>query len=236
MAPLSPEQQRILRRRRKHERQAVVFGSLIAALALAGLGATAIYTGAMDAPFLAREFTSPPPEEVEAIPLPPCIPPETLPAAPETVTIRVYNATTRIGIAGQTADGLAQRGFVIAETANYPIEITTGARISFGEAGIAAAYTLAAHLEPGVAALVLDTRADGSVDLVLGSTWTQLIDVGAVTLDATSPLLPLPGCLPLEQARVLAVPGPTAAPVVPGTEEDSEGGDAPPEGDAATEG
>lgn len=236
MAPLTPEQQRALRRRRKHERQAVVFGSLIAALALAGLGATAIYTGAMDAPFLAREFTSPPPEEVDEIPLPPCIPEETLPLAPDTIAVRVYNATDRVGLAGQTAEGLTQRGFVIAETANYPVEITTGARIAFGEAGIAAAYTLAAHMDPGAPALVLDTRTDATVDLILGSTWSGLIDPATVTLDATSPLLPLTGCLPLGQARVLAVPGPTTAPEVPGNEEESEGGDAPADGDAATEG
>lgn len=231
---LTPEQQRALRRRRKHERQAVVFGSLLAALALAGLGATAIYTGAMDAPFLTREFTSPPPEEVDEIPLPPCIPDDTVPPAPETISVRVYNATDRVGLAGQAAAELTARGFVILETANYPVDITTGAWISFGEAGIAAAYALAAHIESGVPALVLDTRTDASVDLILGETWTTLLDVTAVSLDPALPMLPLDGCLPLDEARVLAVPGPTASPTVPGTEND--GGDAPVEGDAATEG
>lgn len=235
MASLTPEQQRAMRRRSKHERQAVVFGSLIAALALAGLGATAIYTGAMDAPFLAREFTSPSPEPVDEIPLPPCVPEETMPSAPETVTVRVYNGTDRVGLAGETAAGLTERGFVIAETANYPVEITTGARISFGEAGIAAAYTLAAHMDPGAPALVLDTRTDATVDLILGSTWAGLVDLEAVVIDASSPLVPLTGCVPLEQARLTAVPGPTASPE-PGTEEGSEGGEAPAEGDATTEG
>jgi hypothetical protein len=235
MAPLTPEQQRANRRRRKHERQAVVFGSLLAALALAGLGATAIYTGAMDASFLAREFTSPPPEDVVAIPLPPCIPDETLPPAPETISVRVYNATGRVGLAGQAAAELTARGFVVLETANYPVEITTGAWISFGESGIASAYALAAHIESGVPALVLDTRTDASVDLILGEGWDNLLDVTAVALDPTAPMFPLDGCLPLEEARVLAVPGPTASPeATPGSE--NEGGDAPAEGDAATEG
>ena len=235
MAPLSPDQQRVLRRRRKHERQAVVFGSLIAALALAGLGATAVYTGAMDAPFLSRDFTSPPPEDVDAIPLPPCIPDDTLPPAPETISVRVYNATDRAGLAGQAAAELTDRGFVILETANYPVEIPTGAWVSFGEAGIAAAYALAAQIEPGVPALVLDTRPDASVDLVLGGTWTTLLPAADVLLDPAQPMLPLEGCLPLEEARVIAVPGPTATPEEPaGTE--NEGGDAPTEGDAATEG
>ena len=235
MAPLTPEQQRAIRRRRKHERQAVVFGSLLAALALAGLGATAIYTGAMDAPFLAREFTSPPPEDVVEIPLPPCIPDETLPPAPETISLRVYNATDRVGLAGQAAAELTARGFVILETANYPVEIATGAWIAFGEAGIASAYALAAHIESGVPALVLDTRSDASVDLILGEGWSSLLEMTAVALDPVAPMLPLDGCLPLEEARVLAVPGPTASPeATPGTEND--GGDAPAEGDAATEG
>ena len=235
MAPLTPEQQRALRRRRKHERQAVVFGSLIAALALAGLGATAIYTGAMDAPFLSREFTSPPPEDVVAIPLPPCIPDDTLPPTSDTIAIRVYNATDRVGLAGQAAAELTARGFVILESANYPVEIATGAWISFGEAGIAGAYALAAHIEAGVPALVLDTRSDASIDLILGQTWTQLLPVADVILDPTLPMPAIEGCLPLEEARVLAVPGPTASPeATPGTE--NEGGDAPAEGDAATEG
>ena len=235
MSPLTPEHQRTLRRRRKHERQAVVFGSLIAALALAGLGATAIYTGAMDATFLTREFTSPPPEDVDVIPLPPCVPDDTLPPAPETITVRVYNATDRVGLAGQAAAELTARGFVILETANYPVEIPTGAWISFGEAGIAAAYELAAHIEPGVPALVLDTRPDATLDLVLGDTWTTLLPATEVLLDPAMPMIALEGCLPLEEARVLAVPGPTATPEEPaGTE--NEGGDAPAEGDAAPDG
>ena len=41
-----------------HERQAVVFGLLIAALAVVGLGALAVYTGAIDAPF-DRPLSSP---------------------------------------------------------------------------------------------------------------------------------------------------------------------------------
>jgi len=43
-----------------HERQAVIFGVLLAALALAGLGAAAMFTGSLNLPVFAREFAAEP--------------------------------------------------------------------------------------------------------------------------------------------------------------------------------
>lgn len=222
MPPLTPEQQRALRRRRQHERQAVIFGSLIATLALAGLGATAVYTGAMDVPFLAREFSTKTPSPTTALPSPPCPTEEMVPAGYETIEVRVYNASQRAGLAGSTADALASRGFIIVETANYPLAsgIDSGARIAFGEAGIEAAYTLRAQLEdPPV--MLLDTRPDASIDLILGSTFGGVLDESLVVLDPTSPLIGVSGCIPLEEARQAAVPGPTRSPT-PATEAPDE--------------
>lgn len=221
MAARTPEQQRLLRRRRRHERQAVVFGALIAALALAGLGATAIYTGAVDAPFLAREFTSPPAEVVPEIPDPPCPTDEMLPVAYEDVEVRVLNSTTTVGLASQTAQALVNRGFTVAGTGNYPAELPIQARISFGPEGLAAAYTLAAHL-PSVS-MILDTREDATVDLILGEAWSGLLPAGEVTLDPAEPLVGPASCVPLEE--VTPVPGPTT----PGDEDEG----AEPEDDAA---
>jgi hypothetical protein len=45
-----PDRARTLRRRHMHERQAVIFGVLLAGLALAGLGAAAVYTGTLAVP------------------------------------------------------------------------------------------------------------------------------------------------------------------------------------------
>lgn len=238
MAAPSPEAQRAIRRRRKHERQAVVFGSLIAVLALAGLGATAVYTGAMDAAFLSRDFTSPSPEAVVEIPDPPCPPEETLPPSYDTIEVTVYNASGRVGLAGRTANDLGDRGFVVLGTDNYPISIETAARISFGEAGIAAAYTLAAQMSS--VALIMDTREDATVDLVLGEDFIGLLDPSLIPLDPSAPLAGTDNCIPIEDARAVAVPGPTAAPDPDEETDDDEtdGGDASEEEgeDAATDG
>lgn len=230
MPALTPAQQRALRHRRQHERQAVVFGGLIAGMALAGLGATAIYTGALDVPFLQREFSSAPPETVDALPPPPCPTEEMLPVNHDTIQVRVYNASDRAGLASLTATELTARGFVLLETGNYPLTIATGAQIAFGEAGIAAAYTLAAHMENPD--LLLDTRADATVDVVLGETFSRLVDPSLIVLDPTSPLLPVFGCVPLEQARITALPGPTSPPTPTATPEE---GATEPEG-ATTDG
>ena len=236
MTAPSPDAQRALRRRRKHERQAVIFGSLIAALALAGLGATAVYTGAMEASFLSRDFTSPPPEAVVEIPDPPCPPDETLPPSYDTIEVTVYNASGRVGLAGQTANDLGERGFVVLGTDNYPIAIETAARISFGEAGIAAAYTLAAQMSS--VALIMDTREDATVDLVLGEDFIGLLDPSLIPLDPSMPLVGTDSCIPIEEARALAVPGPTAAPDPEDGDGETDGGDASEEEgeDAATDG
>ena len=134
MAGLTPQQQRVLHRRHKHERQAVVFGALIAALALAGLGATAIYTGAMDAPFLARDFTTPSPDAIPEDPKAPCPPADALPVALPSIQVRVLNSTGISGLAGTASTTLTAAGFVVLEVGNYPMKVTGGSRIQFGEA------------------------------------------------------------------------------------------------------
>ena len=204
--------ERVLRRRRKHERQAVVFGSLIAFQALAGLGATAVYTGAMEVPFLDREFTTPEPENTAPVfAAPPCVPPDTLPVAATTTQIRVLNGTSRVGLAGQTDLALKARGFVTIEVGNYlPVGVQGTARIRFGEQGVATAYTLAAHVPDPI--FVLDRREDATVDLILGEQWNDLTAESDVTLVATEPLADPTGCVPMADALVNAQPAPSPSP------------------------
>ena len=243
MSQTRPDPARALRRRRKHERQAVVFGSLIAALALAGLGATAVYTGAMEMSFLERDFTTPEPDPETVVAAPPCLAEDTLPVDPATTQLRVLNGTTRGGLAGHTQTDLQTRGFVVIETGNYrPVGVTGTARIRFGEAGIATAYTLAAHV-PG-ALLVLDTRTDATVDLILGNDFEALVSTEDVqaTLIPTEPLANPPRCIPMAEALKSAAPAPSPSPS-PGAEgtEGNEGdpadeGEIPPEGEMPAEG
>jgi len=236
-----PDRQRALRRRRKHERQAVIFGSLVAALAICGLGAAAVYTEALSLPFLERELTSPPPEAVvEAAPVP-CPAADALPVPFNTIEVNVFNGSGRSGLAGSTSTALTGRGFLVLTTDNYPARISSNVQINFGQAGIAAAYTLAANVHDAV--LVLDLREDATVDLVLGEEFDELIEFSAVALDPALPLEGVPGCVPLAEALAVAKPAPVVkAPDEP--EDDAplqdggEGfdGDAPPEGDDAPAG
>ena len=205
-APQAPDRERALRRRHKHERQAVVFGVLIAALAVAGLGAVAVYTGGIDAPF-SRPFTPRAPSAAPSVVPPPCPPDGTLPVAYGQVQIQVLNATDRAGLAGDTAAALTARGFTVLGTGNSPSPVVGVARISFGPAGVPAAYTLAAHVQGAI--LVLDGRADATVDLAVGSEWVSLLDPGVIPLDPNAPLVGQPGCVPLDQALAGSTPAAT---------------------------
>ena len=210
MKQLTPQQQRALRRRHKHERQALIFGSLIAGLSLAGLGAAAVYTGAMDGAFLDREFTTQTPDVGAAVRPAPCPPEGAVSVAYASIQIHVLNSTSRAGLAGNTAEALAARGFVQIDTGNFQAPFEGTARIQFGVEGLAAAYTLASTIPDPV--LLLDTREDASVDLVLGTKWDKMTPREEVTLTLGSPLVGVPGCVPLEEALVGAPTGPTAVP------------------------
>ncbi|MGH3588425.1 MAG: hypothetical protein ACRDQ0_19135, partial [Pseudonocardia sp.] len=83
------------RRKREHERQAVVFGLLIAFLLIAGLAAAAMYSGAFSSPFSRPVYTP-----VAEVPQPePCLPqvdgqPDgALPVPYSKIRVRVYNAS-----------------------------------------------------------------------------------------------------------------------------------------------
>ncbi len=197
---------RTLRRRHQAERQAMVFGGLVAALAVVGLGALAEYTGAIDVPLLSRPFSSPTeaaPTGV-ALPDPPCPPEGALPLEYSAVTVNVLNGSERAGLAGITGDQLTGRGFTVGATGNYP-NIDVPSELLFGTEGISAAYTLAAQLDGP--ALILDTREGASVDLVLGADFAGLVEAETVDLDPTLELVGVAGCVPADQ--ITPVPGPT---------------------------
>lgn len=198
---------RKLRRRHKRERQAVIFGGVLAGLAAVGLGAAAVWTGSMESPF-DREWTivSESPTATEAAV--PCVPADTLPVPYGSISVLVLNATSKPGLAGSVADLLGQRGFQIKDTGNYDIKLRGVGRISFGAQGIAQAYTLAAHIS-GVT-LVYDARTDASVDLAVGSGYANLVELDLVPLAADEPLQPVPGCVPLADAEPVPAPTRTA--------------------------
>ncbi|MEO3752745.1 LytR C-terminal domain-containing protein [Streptomyces sp. B6B3] len=105
--------------------------------------------------------------------------PEELPE-PKTITVNVYNATKRTGLAQQTADALAERGFVIGEVDNAPASLDG----KVAEPGLLLASSAA---EESGALAVVGAQLDGAetgepkpkggaaeIDLVIGSDFTEL--------------------------------------------------------------
>jgi hypothetical protein len=192
-----------------HERQAVIFGVLLAGLALAGLGAAAVFTGSLNLPVFARDFAAAPSPSASQDPYP-CPPAGALPVPYGQVTVKVFNATSRVGLAGLTTAALTDRGFVVASTENATATYDGKARIIFGTQGVAQAYTLAAHIDG--AALVLDARPDATVDLALGAEFAELNPADTVVLDPAAPLVAPEGCTPFDQVTAPVAPAVTETP------------------------
>jgi hypothetical protein len=210
-----PDRARSMRRRRIHERQAVVFGLLIAALAVTGLGALAVYTGAIDAPF-SRPFSTPEVVDALADVDVPCLPEGALPAASGDVHVTIVNASGRDEpLAGINQDVLTERGFTVVGTGNAEDldgdgepDALARTQIHFGAGGIAPAYTLGAHYpEPGY---VLDTRQDASVTLYVGADFEDLVDLELIGIAADVPLENPEGCVPADQITPRPLPVPPA--------------------------
>jgi len=93
---------------------------------------------------------------------------------PRTITVNVYNATTRTGLALSTSLELAARGFKTGSVANDPAKkiIAASAEVRYGPSGAVAAKVVAAQVVGAV--MVPDHRKDASVDFVLGDGYVAL--------------------------------------------------------------
>lgn len=93
---------------------------------------------------------------------------------PGAVTINVYNATNRKGLAASVAKSLRTQGFKIGKVANDPLDkvIAGVGEVRHGQIGARGATLAAARLSG--AKVVRDQRTDATVDLVLGNRFTTL--------------------------------------------------------------
>ena len=93
---------------------------------------------------------------------------------PAKITVNVYNATERNGLAAKTATEVRKRGFKVSTVSNDPLakQVAGPAEVRYGKSG-APASKLVIALVKGAKA-VQDARVDGSVDLVLGEKFTTL--------------------------------------------------------------
>ena len=93
---------------------------------------------------------------------------------PGDVTLNVYNATDRAGLAAKTADQVRKRGFKVSTVANDPLQRTVAgsAEVRYGVYGLADSKLVLALVKGAKA--VRDARPDSSVDLVLGDRFSAL--------------------------------------------------------------
>ncbi|TDD67015.1 LytR family transcriptional regulator [Jiangella aurantiaca] len=125
----------------------------------------------------------------------PCAPgaPTSAPA-PANVQVNVYNATERNGLASAVARQVRERGFVVVDVDNDPLDrAITGTAEVRSRADDQAAAELVATLVPG-AVYVPDERTEATIDLVLGDAFEALSD------PAAPPATPAAGLPPCEAA------------------------------------
>lgn len=217
------DQARRERRRREHERQAVVFGVLIAFLAVCGIFALAVYSGAISSPF-DRPFTTVGASDQKTYPVA-CLPevegqPDgALPVAYAEIKVRVLNSTDESGLGKAHQSVLVERGFQVVEIGNVSDELVES-EVRFGTKGIVRAYELAAQF-PSMR-LVLDDRKGPVVDLIIGRDYDPPLDVEDVDITADQPLRNADGCVPADTIT----PEPQIAPATANSAED----DVQPEG------
>ncbi|HEV7196196.1 MAG TPA: LytR C-terminal domain-containing protein [Pedococcus sp.] len=96
---------------------------------------------------------------------------------PSAITVNVYNATQREGLAARTAAEVRKRGFKVSSVANDPLQhtVTGVAEVRYGRAATESSKLVLALVKGGK--LVLDGRTDGTVDLVLGEKFKALSPV-----------------------------------------------------------
>ena len=93
---------------------------------------------------------------------------------PGDVTVNVYNATTRDGLAKKTASEVRKRGFLVSTVSNDPLQkkVTGTAEVRYGPTGKRNAALVLALVKGAKG--VQDARNDTSVDLVLGTRFKAL--------------------------------------------------------------
>ncbi len=141
------------------------------------------------------------PAAASAAPVAPALPVAAAGAVPQpaTVTVNVYNATDKAGLAARTADELKKRGFTVGKVGNAPSalqkKVPGTAELVAGTAGIGAATLLGAQVTG--ASSMADARTDASVDFVIGDGYTALLDPNAAAAALAEATKPSPPAAPL---------------------------------------
>ena len=166
-----------LRAKRKRRFHGVVLGVLIGLLVLAAVVAQGISAGWISLP---RPEARPAVESG-------CPAGPYLYQSPETVTVNVYNTTATPGLAGQVAEALKTRGFSIGVVGNSTVnrEGMTAIILS-GPDGESGAFTMQQQIPD--TQYIQDDREDASVDVVLGSGYSDLVPLETAQAAAPGPI------------------------------------------------
>ncbi|WUH92398.1 LytR C-terminal domain-containing protein [Streptomyces sp. NBC_00433] len=197
-----------MRRPRKRGRVVAALVASVVVLGLFGWGALQLFHAFRGDDGDTKANAAPQSRPCTATPVP-ALKPMALPQ-PAGVTINVYNATPRGGLAKSTADVLAKRGFKVNKFGNAPApydkKVTQTALIVAGPAAEAAAREAGTQVA-GSSVKIDPTRKDKSVDLMIGAGFTALAspaDATKARIVAANPPAPKPAC---------AAPTPSAAAV-----------------------
>jgi hypothetical protein len=175
---------------RRRRRQTMTFVAGLAVVLIVGFVAWLTYSGVVPWPFGGKV------DAAQSL----CN--HTQPLPPKKIVLRVYNGTSRRGLASQVSVQLKAFGFTVKETGNDPLEtrLRTPVELRHGENGDVAAASTSAYLT-GKARMVQDDRRDESVDVVLGPGFTRVHTRSEVTkalagVTASLPLTCPPGVTP----------------------------------------
>jgi hypothetical protein len=124
---------------------------------------------------------------------------------PATVTVNVFNATDRGGLARTTANELGKRGFGIGSIANDPLgaDVAGVGEVRHGPDGLAGAQLMLYYVPGSV--LVADTRTGTTVDLVLGEKFIRVAPQKTVDAALAKPV-------PVASGAGCVTPGASASP------------------------
>lgn len=155
--------------RRPRRRWPRVLAVLLVLALVAGAGAAAWWwyrdqqeVDALPAPVVSRTCTTPTPDLPKKLP------------EPDQVVVDVANGTDRAGLALDTADELATRGFVVGDIGNTDKPVTRGvAVVRYRDQDLPAAVLVASYV-PG--AVLRPVAVDTEVALWLGPDFVEVVD------------------------------------------------------------
>lgn len=194
----SPAQQaaraRAARRKRMQQRQTVIFGSITAVLLGSALFAGAVWAEIVPPPFELEVKSSEPTEP--PVVTQPCPPEDATAVALDEISVNVMNSTETSGLGARTADEITAHG-VNVETIDNASDLYLGsAKVLVGPEYLDVGYTVA-DLIPD-AQIVIDTRTEPIVDIVLGSGFSEVRSEGDLLLAPDEPIPAPDGCVPAE--------------------------------------